>query len=543
MNICVKTPVNFRRADEGEMQANVVIIGSGIASLQLAKKLSQDLNVIIITKSSLTTSNSYLAQGGISVALSPSDDSYKHYQDTMEAGRFHNNSEAVALMTKEAPRLINELLTDGCPFDRDDSGNVKLGLEGAHSEKRIVHGGGDATGKTVIDFLKNQINHVTLIENTIVYDLMVSQNRCFGVKGKDKDGTNIQIFADHVVIATGGLGQIYSFTSSAETVAGDGIALAYRAGAELADMEFVQFHPTLLSADGKGVGLVSEAVRGEGARLITEDGTYIMEGVHPYKDLAPRHVVSQTIYNKLKEGHAVYLDISSLEDFESHFPTVASICKNNGIEVKSGKLPVVPGCHFLMGGIRTDLNGQTTIPGLYAIGEVACTGVHGANRLASNSLLEGLFFGNRLASFINQSDLNQPKQTRSLKGVKNTARPSKLPSIENIKSSMMDRTGIARTKSSLEKQLKYLEEFDVHKWVNADLDRLPIEEMNKVFMLICSWLVTKAALQRTESRGGHLRRDFPKEDKNWENKQIIQQIKGDTIEQIEITLTTGTVFS
>ena len=170
------------------MQANVIIIGSGIASLQLAKKLNPQLNVIIITKSSITTSNSYLAQGGISVALSPNDDPYKHYLDTMEAGRFHNNSEAVDLMTKEAPHLINELLLDGCPFDRDDSGHVKLGLEGAHSEKRIVHGGGDSTGKTVIDFLKTQINHVTIMENTIVYDLMISQNRCFGVKGKDKDG-------------------------------------------------------------------------------------------------------------------------------------------------------------------------------------------------------------------------------------------------------------------------------------------------------------------------------------------------------------------
>ena len=525
------------------MQANVIIIGSGIASLQLAKKLSRDLNVIIITKSSLTTSNSYLAQGGISVALSPSDDPYKHYLDTMEAGRFHNNSEAVALMTREAPQLIKELLTDGCPFDRDDSGRVKLGLEGAHSEKRIIHGGGDATGKTVIDFLKNQIDHVTLIENMTVYDLIISQNRCIGVKGKGKDGQTIQILADHVVIATGGLGQIYSFTSSAETVAGDGIALAYRAGAELADMEFVQFHPTLLSAEGKGVGLVSEAVRGEGARLVTEDGTYFMEGVHPYKDLAPRHVVSQTIYNKLKAGHTVSLDISSLDHFESHFPTVASICKENGIEITSGKLPVVPGCHFLMGGIRTDLNAQTTIPGLYAIGEVACTGVHGANRLASNSLLEGLFFGNRLASFINQSDVKQRKQIRNLKGVNNTSLPSKLPDIETLKTTMMDRTGIVRTKDSLEKQLKYLEEFEVKKWVNADIDRLPIEDMNKVFMLICSWLVTKAALQRKESRGGHLRTDYPLEDKNWENKQIIQQIKGDTIEQIEVALTTGTVFS
>jgi L-aspartate oxidase len=525
------------------MQANVIIIGSGIASLQLAKKLNPELNVIIITKSSITTSNSYLAQGGISVALSPSDDPYKHYLDTMEAGRFHNNGEVVDLMTKEAPQLINELLLDGCPFDRDASGNVKLGLEGAHSEKRIVHGGGDSTGKTVIDFLQNHIKHVTIMENTIVYDLMIRQNRCIGVKGKGKDGNHVQILADHVVIATGGLGQIYSFTSSAPTVAGDGIALAYRAGAELADMEFVQFHPTLLSSGGKGVGLVSEAVRGEGARLVTEDGNYFMEGVHPYKDLAPRHVVSQTIYNKLKEGHTVYLDISSLKDFESHFPTVSSICRENGIDIKTGMLPVVPGSHFLMGGIRTDLNGQTNIPGLYAIGEVACTGVHGANRLASNSLLEGLFFGNRLASFINQSDENLRKQNRNLKGVNTTMLPNKLPDIENLKTTMMDRTGIVRTKDSLEKQQQYLEGFGVKEWVEAEIDCLSIEDINKVFMLICSWLVTKAALQRTESRGGHLRTDYPYEDKNWENKQIIQQVKGDTIEQIEVTLTTGTVFS
>ena len=527
------------------MQANVIIIGSGIASLQLAKKLSPELNVIIITKSSLATSNSYLAQGGISVALSPKDDPYKHYLDTIEAGRFHNNREAVELMTKEAPQLINELLLEGCPFDRDDSGNIKLGLEGAHSENRVVHGGGDSTGKTVIDFLENHIKHTTIMENTIVYDLMISQNRCIGVKAKGKDGKQVQILADHVVIATGGLGQIYSFTSSAQTVAGDGIALAYRAGAELADMEFVQFHPTLLSSEGKGVGLVSEAVRGEGARLVTEDGCYFMEGVHPYKDLAPRHVVSQTIYNKLKEGHTVYLDISSLKDFESHFPTVSSICKENGIDIKTGMLPVVPGCHFLMGGIRTDLNGQTNIPGLYAIGEVACTGVHGANRLASNSLLEGLFFGNRLAGFINQCDENKnlQKQNRNLKGVNTTTTPNKLPDIEQLKTTMMDRAGIARTKDSLEKQKQYLEGFGVKEWVKTEMDGLSIEDINKVFMLITSWLVTKAALQRTESRGGHLRTDYPYEDKSWENKQIIQQIKGDTIEQIEVTLTTGAVFS
>ncbi|WP_338451488.1 L-aspartate oxidase [Niallia oryzisoli] len=520
------------------MQANVVIIGSGIAALQLAKKLSSDLHVIIITKAEVTTSNSYLAQGGIAVALSEHDDPSKHYEDTLEAGRFHNNHEAVSLMTKEAPELINELLHEGCPFDRDASGHVKLGLEGAHSEKRIIHGGGDATGKTVVDFLHKQIDHITVIENMTVYELLVNEDKCIGVKAKDCNGRSIQVFADHTVIATGGLGQLYSFTSNAETVTGDGLALAYRAGAELADMEFVQFHPTLLYAGGKGAGLVSEAVRGEGARLVTEDGTYIMEGVHPYKDLAPRHVVSQTIYNWLKKGHTVYLDISSIDDFEAHFPTVASICKENGIDVNNGKIPVVPGCHFLMGGIVTDLNGQTTIPQLYAIGEAACTGIHGANRLASNSLLEGLFFGKRLAAFINGSKVKEKKLVRKRTNEKITPSRSMLPDITKLKNSMMERTGIVRSKENLKKQLDFLEGFAIDQWLEADLDYLSVEELNKVFMLISSWLVTKAAITRTESRGGHLRLDYPNEDKAWEQTQIIQHIKGGRVEQAEIALTT-----
>lgn len=520
------------------MKANVIIIGSGIAALQLAKKLSHNLNVIIFTKSSVTTSNSYLAQGGIAAALSASDDPYKHYQDTLEAGRYHNHHEAVSLMTKEAPQLINELLLEGCGFDRDAEGNIKLGLEGAHSEKRIVHGGGDATGKTVIDFLQSQLSHIKVIEHMTIYDLIMSHNRCIGVKGKNKDGRSFQEWADHVVIATGGLGQIYSFTSSAETVTGDGLALAYRAGAELADMEFVQFHPTLLYVGGKGVGLVSEAVRGEGARLVTEDGTFIMENVHPYKDLAPRHVVSQTIYNKMKQGYSVYLDISSIKEFESHFPTVASICKENGVDIKSGKIPVAPGCHFLNGGICTDLYGRTTVPGLYAIGEVACTGVHGANRLASNSLLEGLFLGKNLANDINQSKRRPEWQKRVLERRNIIAAPSKLPDIQVLKTTMMDRTGIVRTRSSLEKQLGFLESFEVEAWLEADLDHLSADELNRVFMLICSWIVTKSALARTESRGGHLRKDYPNEEKSWETKQIIQQIKGGNVEQIEIALTT-----
>ncbi len=525
------------------MRGNVIIIGSGIAALQLAKKLSHNLHVIVFTKSALTIGNSYLAQGGIAVALSASDNAEKHYHDTIEAGRYHNNSENVAMMTKEAPRLIKELINEGCPFDRNENGEIKLGLEGAHCEKRIVHGGGDATGKTVIDFLKAQIDHVTVMENRTVYELIVAENRCVGVKVKGTDGSTMHAYADHVVIATGGLGQIYSFTSSAETITGDGIALAYRAGAELSDMEFIQFHPTLISANGKGVGLASEAIRGDGAKLVTEDGTYIMEGVHPYKDLAPRHVVSQTIYKALKEGHTIYLDISSIDHFAEKFPTVASICVENGIDLESGKIPVVPGCHFLMGGIRTDANAQTTIPGLYAIGEVAYTGVHGANRLASNSLLEGLYFGNRLARYINESTAKIKKPERWLSKVKAVRPAVELPDIEKLKSSMMDRAGIARTKVNLEKQLEYLESLAAPQWIEADLEGLTIEELNKVFMLICSWLVTKAALKRTESRGGHLRLDYPHEDAGWEKKQIIQHIKGDRIEQSEITPDAGAILS
>ncbi|WP_428909254.1 L-aspartate oxidase [Niallia sp. Krafla_26] len=520
------------------MKANVIIIGSGIAALQLAKKLRHDLNVIILTKSQVTTSNSYLAQGGISVALAARDDPYKHYQDTLEAGRYHNNEKAVREMTKEAPSLIKELISEGVPFDRDESGEIKLGLEGAHSENRIIHSGGDATGKNVIDFLLSQTHHIKIAENMTVYDLLIEDQRCVGVKVKDSNGKPLSIFADHVVIATGGVGQIYSFTSNADTVTGDGIALAYRAGAELADMEFIQFHPTLLLADGKGAGLVSEAVRGEGARLRTDDGTYIMEEVHPYKDLAPRHVVSQTIYQTIKNGKSVYLDISSIKNFETRFPTVASICRENGINIDTGKIPVVPGCHFLMGGIKTDVNGQTTIPGLYAIGEVACTGIHGANRLASNSLLEGLYFGKRLADFINDTPTEAQYRYMTLNHPRKKRSQYNLPEIVDIKKSMMERTGISRHQESLEKQLSYLESYQIEEWLGADLDDLPLEDTQKVFMLISSWLVTKAALQRTESRGGHLRRDFPQENQEWEKAQIILQLKGDRVEPIKIKITT-----
>lgn len=506
-------------------QGNVIIIGSGIAALQLARKLNNPNECIILTKSKLLDGNSYKAQGGVAAAIGEFDNPRKHKEDTLVAGRYHNDPAIVEELTKAAPELIRELFDKGCAFDTDKDGKLLLGMEGAHSEKRIVHGGGDATGKTIMEFLARETKGIKVIENITVFDLLVKNNRCIGVKGKYPNGKIETFYGNHIVLATGGLGQIYEYTTSADTVTGDGLALAFRAGAELADMEFVQFHPTLLYVNGKTRGLISEAVRGEGAVLVTEEGEKIMEGVHPLKDLAPRHVVAQQIYHYLRQGKKVYLDISSIKNFKKRFPTISALCEENGVSISEGKIPVAPGSHFLMGGVKVDKYGRTNIDRLYAIGEVACTGVHGANRLASNSLLEGLFFGRKLAHWINthQETSNEPE-----KFIEETAQSTEqifpLPDKSTIKKRMMEYVGIVRNREGLMKQKEWLEAWNINHWLSGDLDDVPYEHLEQVFMLICSYLVTTSALERTESRGGHNRSDFPFEnDKNWLRKQIIRR--------------------
>ncbi|HAQ08130.1 MAG TPA: L-aspartate oxidase [Bacillus bacterium] len=510
-------------------QTDVIIIGSGIAALQLANKLSKSLNVMIITKKEITKGNSYMAQGGVAAAVGESDDPHFHYLDTMEAGGHHNDAEAVLEMTKEAPGLIRGLWHSGCRFDEDQEGRLLLGMEGAHSMNRIVHSGGDATGKHMVDFLLSNLGaNIGIEQSAFVYELILNEQRdtCIGVKAKFTDGSNQAYYASHIVLATGGCGQLYSFTSNAETATGDGIALAYIAGAELADMEFIQFHPTLLYVGGKTRGLVSEAVRGEGAFLVTGEGKRIMEGVHPLKDLAPRHIVSQTIYEYLKKGCQIYLDITCISNFSARFPTVSSLCLEYGVDLDKGLVPVVPGSHFLMGGVKTDLYGRTGITGLYAIGEVACTGIHGANRLASNSLLEGMFIGSRLAGWVNTRTLSAFSRGQEFQKIKFLNSAVKLPDEEDLKKSMMDRTGIVRTKESLISQKAWLAGFGFNEWLDTALDHLTSEKINILFMYLTASLITESALKRTESRGGHFRDDFPYEDNFcWMKKQIIHQRK------------------
>ncbi|MBN9655569.1 L-aspartate oxidase [Halobacillus sp. GSS1] len=503
--------------------ADIIIIGSGVAALQLARQLPADKNVIIITKSSLGHGNSRLAQGGIAAAIGDSDHPFYHFIDSVIAGQSMNNHQATLMMTEEAPQIIRELETDGCAFDYEEQGILALGKEGAHTQNRIIHGGGDQTGKVLMDYLIQSLpQHVEIFENHYVFELMTSEEGCcFGVKSKDASGIH-EFHAPHTVLATGGCGQLYASTSNAPSVTGDGMALAYQAGAELADMEFIQFHPTLLYIQEKPVGLISEAVRGEGAVLVDKNGTPIMENIHPLKDLAPRHVVSQTIYQKRKNGDDIYLDIGGMEGFQKRFPHITNLCRQYGVDLHRGQIPVAPGCHFSMGGVKTDMAGRSTVKGLYAIGEVACTGVHGANRLASNSLLEGLVYGKRLAKHLqNDSDpFFQAKETTK----KRPPLPFKLPSKTEIQERMMENVGIMRDGQKLSNHLQWLESFArPSKWRTYDISMLTFEQMTRMFMLQTCWLITYSALEREESRGSHYRSDFPEEQLEWQNKQIIRQ--------------------
>ncbi|RLQ98076.1 L-aspartate oxidase [Falsibacillus albus] len=507
-------------------QADIIIVGSGIAAMQLARTLHSDYHVIIITKSVKQNSNSYMAQGGIAAAVSKEDHFILHYEDTLKAGRRHQNLDEVLRLVKEAPDIIQTLKEAGINFDHNSRGDVSLGMEGAHSRKRIVHCGGDATGKNIMDGLfSNLPENIQIIENEMAIELLINEDGvCYGIKSKNTKTQAVSAFqAQHTILASGGIGGLYSFSSNHSTVKGDGLALAYLAGAKLRNLEFVQFHPTLLYVNGKTKGLISEAVRGEGAVLRTSDGSLLMEGVHPLKDLAPRHIVAQKIYESRQNGKEVYLDIRMIANFAVRFPTITAICEKEKISIIDGKIPVAPGCHFMMGGIAADSFGRTSVPNLYAIGETAETGVHGANRLASNSLLEGLVFGKRLGMFLN----GIPRQRHSNKqNVKLPFVPKPLPTIEQVQQRMMEGAGIWRSEKGLKELSSWIHSFGIDLDRTGNIEQLDTGEIEIIYMLIAAKLIVQSALLRKESRGGHYRLDFPNESKYWENQFIVHENQG-----------------
>ena len=511
-------------------KCDFIIIGSGIAGLYAALKLSELGKVIVLTKQKTQDSNTQYAQGGIAVVMSEKDSWQLHMKDTLQAGVELCNYKNVEILVKEGPKQVDNLIRLGMEFDKVN-GRLDYTREGAHSQRRILHAGGDATGreiqKTLIKLVRSKIN-IEIKENMFAIDLLISENKIDGILSWDKEEKKyVAYYGKSIIISSGGCGQVYKNTSNPEVTTGDGIAMAYRAGAEISDMEFVQFHPTTLYNPNGQSFLISESVRGEGAILRNSSGERFMTSYHKMADLAPRDVVARAILNEIKKGSKpfVWLDATSLgaDYIEKRFPTIFNTVLEYGFDMRKEWIPVVPAAHYLMGGIKTDSFGRTDLENLYACGEVACTGVHGANRLASNSLLEGLVFANRVFESIKSSELLNRYEVKDVKNVKPYKKSSlNLGSIqETLKDKMTNYTGLIRNKDDLKKLIV---------WIKKNLRRISNEEyFNEELwktknMLTVGFLITKAALLRNESRGAHFRSDYPKQLDEWKYAHIIQMI-------------------
>jgi L-aspartate oxidase len=483
--------------------AHVIVVGTGIAGLIAALEASKNHDVTLVTKAVLEESNTKYAQGGIAAAMFPDDSVASHVEDTLNAGAGLNDLAAVEILCAEGPQRIRDLIALGVAFDKEN-GELARGHEAAHSHRRVLHAGGDATGLAIELALVRSVRKVAVEvhEHTFMIDLVVDDDRVVGVDLMHADGTERRVLADFVILASGGAGQLYQHTTNPTVTTGDGVAAAYRAGAAISDVEFYQFHPTSLAVHGNP--LVSEAVRGEGAVLLDTEGRRFMFDVHPDGELAPRDVVARGIASQMaKQGGApVLLDATALgsEFLAERFPGITKVVEEHGFDWGTQPIPVTPAAHYWMGGIRTDDDGRTTLPGLLAVGEVSCTGVHGANRLASNSLLESLVFAWRAAAALDEPwvplEVAHEVITDDVSGDGATVMAR-----DDLQKLLWDDAGLYRDATGLEHAAATLDS-----WVVLGHS---VDDREDANLLDLARLIVKAALAREESRGAHYRSDFP----------------------------------
>jgi L-aspartate oxidase len=486
------------------LSVDVVVVGAGVAGLSATLGVD-GARVVLVTKTPLGGGGSSIwAQGGVAAAIARGDDPHRHAADTVAVGAGLNDPAAVDILTREGPGRVRRLLELGARFDRTATGDLALGREAGHSVRRILHADGDRTGAELIRTLTEAVRraaHVDVDEGAFAVDLALDGDRVAGVVVRRGNGALVLYRTRAVVLATGGIGRVYVRTTNPPEVTGDGLAMAARAGARLADLEFVQFHPTALASGRDPMPLLTEALRGEGAALVDDEGRRFMVGVHPDAELAPRDVVARATWEMLAAGRKVFLDATGAvgASFPDRFPTVYAECLEEGIDPRVDPVPVSPAAHYHMGGIVTDRHGRTSLPGLWAAGEAACTGVHGANRLASNSLLEGLVFGARVAAGIGHGG-----------GIRNDRTALWVPSsggpapdhgdVETLRRVMWERVGLVRDEEGLSDALERLDDLQA---------RIGDGEGEGRNLALVARLVTTSALARRESRGAHYRRDHP----------------------------------
>lgn len=506
-----------------------IIIGSGIAGLYTALLAKEHGSVLIITKGGIDDCNTKHAQGGIAAPIGHNDSWELHFKDTMKAGDGLCDPEAVKLLVEQAPDRISDLVYYGVPFDTVN-GEIALTTEAAHSVPRVIHAGGDATGSHIEATLMARVREkkIKVLEYCLVTDILVEKGITRGARTLDvREGSVLEYECRYMILATGGAGNLFKYTTNPDVATGDGVAIAYQAGAELTDMEFYQFHPTGLRLPGVPPFLISEAVRGEGGILRNVEGNQFMKDYTPEKELAPRDVVARSILFEMRKTNSdrVFLDVTHLPVslVMTRFPNIYKYCFDHGLDITRGLIPVAPAAHYMMGGVKTNTWGETNISGLFAVGECACTGVHGANRLASNSMLEVLIFSKRIVERTLQKDV-QPlvRNVREIAaGLNGEESQSAVPSLNlrALQDLMWNNVGIIRDKSGLSQAVKTMAIWQKHLPVPTDR---PTFELNN--LLLTGRLVAEAALLREESRGAHFRSDYPQHSAQWEKHITFRNI-------------------